>query len=64
MTEMDAMNQATNPGRDRPNVVVLFPDQLRALSLPLYGEQQIQTPNIDRLAAEGLDLLLAVQRQR
>ena len=38
----------------KPNVVVLFPDQLRAQSLPLYGEQQIDTPNIDRLAAEGV----------
>ncbi|MEM6999326.1 MAG: sulfatase [Pseudomonadota bacterium] len=38
----------------KPNVVVLFPDQLRALSLPLFGEQQIQTPNIDRLAREGV----------
>ena len=38
----------------KPNVVVLFPDQLRALSLPLFGEQQIQTPNIDRLAQEGV----------
>ena len=39
-----------------PNVVVLFPDQLRAQSLPLYGESQIETPNIDRLAAEGVTL--------
>jgi arylsulfatase A-like enzyme len=44
----------------RPNVVVLFPDQLRALSLPLYGEQQIETPHIDRLAAEGLVLENAI----
>ena len=50
---MDSMKTS---GSDQPNVVVLFPDQLRALSLPLYGEQQIQTPNIDRLAAEGLVL--------
>ena len=38
----------------RPNVVVLLADQLRAGSLPLYGEQQIETPNIDRLAANGV----------
>ena len=37
----------------RPNVVVLFPDQLRAQSLPLFGETQIATPHIDRLAGEG-----------
>ena len=37
-----------------PNVVVLFPDQLRALSLPIFGETQIETPAIDRLAREGM----------
>ncbi len=46
---------------DKPNVVILFPDQLRAQSLPLYGnhgyhETQITTPNIDRLAAMGVTL--------
>lgn len=44
----------------KPNVIVLFPDQLRALSLPLFGEQQINTPNIDRLASEGLVLENAI----
>ena len=37
----------------RPNIVVLLTDQLRATALPLFGERQIETPNIDRLAAEG-----------
>ncbi|MDA1076751.1 MAG: sulfatase [Proteobacteria bacterium] len=40
----------------KPNVVIIFPDQLRAQSLPLYGEQQIETPHIDRLAAQGVTL--------
>ena len=44
----------------RPNVVVLFPDQLRAASLPLFGEPNIETPNIDRLAAEGVQLNNAI----
>lgn len=51
------MNQVR---RTQPNVVVLFPDQLRALSLPLFGEQQIETPNIDRLAADSLVLENAI----
>lgn len=51
------MNQQRN---SQPNVVVLFPDQLRALSLPLFGEQQIETPNIDRLAADSLILENAI----
>lgn len=45
---------------DRPNVVILYPDQLRALSLPLYGEIQIDTPHINRLASEGLVLNNAI----
>ena len=40
--------------RQSPNLVFIFADQLRASSLPLYGESQIATPNIDRLAAEGV----------
>ena len=40
----------------RPNLVFILPDQLRAASLPLYGEHQIETPNLDRLAAEGVTL--------
>ncbi len=41
----------------QPNVVVLFPDQLRAQALPLYGwETQIETPHIDRLARGGVTL--------
>ena len=44
----------------RPNVVVLFPDQLRAQSLPLFGETQIATPHIDRLAGEGTVMTQAI----
>jgi arylsulfatase A-like enzyme len=40
----------------KPNVVVLFVDQLRASSLPLFGETQISTPHIDALAARGTTL--------
>ncbi len=39
--------------KDRPNIVFLLADQLRAASLPLFGENQIETPHIDRLADEG-----------
>jgi len=37
----------------KPNIVFVLADQLRAASLPLYGETQIETPHIDRLASEG-----------
>ena len=45
---------------ERPNVVFILADQLRARSLPLYGERQIETPHLDRLAAGGVTLTNAV----
>lgn len=39
---------------DRPNIVVIMPDDLGYGDLGCYGQQQIRTPNIDRLAAEGM----------
>ena len=43
-----------------PNVVYVLADQLRARSLPAFGERQIDTPNIDRLAREGITFTNAV----
>lgn len=40
----------------KPNIVFVLADQLRAASLPLYGGDWIETPNIDRLAREGVTL--------
>lgn len=45
---------------DKKNLVFILVDQLRASSLPLYGEKQIDTPNVDRLAAEGVTLTNAI----
>ena len=42
------------------NVVYLLADQLRARSLPAYGERQIETPNIDRLVRAGITFTNAV----
>ena len=44
----------------RPNVLFILADQLRASSLPLYGEHQIETPHLDRLAGEGLGFSNAI----
>lgn len=44
----------------KPNIVYVLSDQLRASSLPLYGETQIQTPNVDRLAREGITFTSAI----
>ncbi len=40
----------------RPNVVILLPDQLRWAELGCYGHPVVKTPNIDRLASQGVRL--------
>jgi len=44
----------------KPNIVFLLTDQLRASSLPVYGETQIKTPNINKLASQGVTLTNAI----
>ncbi len=41
---------------DRPNIVVFLTDDLGWGDLACYGHPRIQTPNLDRFAAEGLRL--------
>ena len=38
---------------DRPNILVLYTDQQRWDALGANGNSNIQTPNLDRLVAEG-----------
>ncbi len=38
----------------RPNILVILPDELRASALGCMGNDLVETPNIDRLAARGL----------
>ncbi len=42
------------------NVLWIFVDQLRVQSLSCHGDPNVRTPNLDRLAAEGVDLTRAV----
>src|SRR5690348_16619307 len=41
---------------DRPNVIVILADDMGAGDLSCYGHPRFKTPNIDRLAAEGVHL--------
>jgi uncharacterized sulfatase len=46
-----------NPGGEKqkkPNIIFIMADDLGYGHLGCYGQQLIQTPNIDKLAAEGM----------
>ena len=43
-----------------PNIILCMCDQLRAFEVGCYGNPVIRTPNIDRLAAEGVRFETAV----
>lgn len=45
---------------DKPNVIVVMCDQLRAFEVGCYGNDVIRTPNMDRMAEEGVRFELAV----
>ena len=47
------ITMAASTGRDkRPNIIFLFADDQRADTIGVHGNPHIQTPNLDRLAAE------------
>lgn len=45
------------PPGTRPNIVYIFADDLGYGELGCYGQQKIRTPNIDRLAANGMKFM-------
>jgi arylsulfatase A-like enzyme len=45
---------------DRPNIIWIFGDQMRAQATGYMGDPNVHTPNIDRLAQEGLAFTSAV----
>ncbi len=38
----------------RPNIILLLPDQMRGSAMGVSGNRDVQSPNIDRLANEGV----------
>ena len=46
-------NQADNPA-DRPNIVFIMSDDHAYQAISAYNTELIQTPNIDRIAEQGI----------
>lgn len=49
-----SMTAAAAPRRPRPNIVIIYADDLGYGDLACYGADRVATPNIDRLAKGGL----------
>lgn len=48
------------PAKRPPNIILCIADQLRAFEVGCYGNPVIRTPNLDRLAGEGVRFETAV----
>src|SRR4051812_25917889 len=55
-----AIASSAAPAMRRPNIVYLLADQWRAQATGYAGDRNIHTPNLDRLAKEGLQFRNAV----
>ena len=51
---INAANNKKSSQSKRPNVVFIIADDLGYCDLSCYGQEKFRTPNIDKLAQEGL----------
>jgi arylsulfatase A-like enzyme len=52
--QLSVAAQSARPMPRRPNIILIVADNLAASDLSCYGQTQFQTPNLDKLAAEGV----------
>jgi len=56
-------DQPATADRNHPNIVFVFADQMRAHAMGAMGNQEVITPHLDTLAAEGLLITNAISGQ-
>jgi len=60
ITAASVNNLSADPPKNLPNIVFILTDNQGAWSLGCYGNSDILTPNIDRLASEGMKFTRAL----
>ena len=56
-------SHAAGANKDKPNIVFVFADQMRAHAMGCMGNKQVITPNLDKLAADGVLVTNAISCQ-
>lgn len=56
---LQAQQKRTVPGKELPNVIFIYADDLGYGDLECYGATRVQTPNVNRLANEGIQFTQA-----
>lgn len=57
LVSLSAMPVAAAPPSSRPNIVFIMADDLGYTDVACFGSKYYETPNIDRLATQGMKLL-------
>ena len=52
----DAHKDAANNNSNRPNVLIIYGDDQGSIDMSCFGVEDLQTPNMDRLARQGVRL--------
>ena len=60
----EAQRTESDARLERPNIVLIYADDLGYGDVSSYGATTIETPNIDRIAEEGFDSLVLTRPPR